>query len=49
MLDYEGMTARDLKRIVSRGEPTPVAIGFFVLYDYWEREPGRRSKADNKL
>lgn len=49
MLDYEGITARDLKRIVNRGEATPAAIGLFVLYDYWEREHGRRSIVDNKL
>ena len=49
MLDYEGLTVRDLKRIVNRGEATPAAIGLFVLYDYWEREHGRRSIVDNKL
>lgn len=49
MLDYEGMTVRDLKRIVNREEATPAAIGLFVLYDYWEREHGRRSIVDNKL
>lgn len=49
MLDYEGLTVRDLKRIVNRGEATPAAIGLFVLYDYWEREHGRRAIVDNKL
>ena len=49
MLDYEGLTVRDLKRIVNRGEATPAAIGLFVLYDFWEREHGRRAIVDNKL
>lgn len=49
MLDYERITARDLKRIVNRGEATPAAIGLFVLSDYWEREHGRRAIVDNKL
>jgi len=49
MLDYERITARDLKRIVNRGEATPAAIGLFVVYDFWEREHGRRSIVDNKL
>lgn len=49
MLDYEKITARDLKRIVNRGEATPAAIGLFVVYDFWEREHGRRSIVDNKL
>ena len=49
MLDYEGLTVRDLKRIVNRGEASPAAIGLFVVYDYWEREHGRKSIVDNKL
>ncbi len=49
MLDYEKITTRDLKRIVNRGEATPAAIGLFVVYDFWEREHGRRSIVDNKL
>lgn len=49
MLDYERITARDLKRIVNRGEATPAAIGLFVVYDFWEREHERRSIVDNKL
>ncbi len=49
MLDYERITARDLKRIVNREEATPAAIGLFLLYDYWEREHGRRAIVDNKL
>jgi len=49
MLDYERLTVRDLKRIVNREEATPAAIGLFVLYDYWEREHGRRAIVDNKL
>jgi len=49
MLDYERLTARDLKRIVNRGEATPAEIGLFVAYDFWEREHGRRSIVDNKL
>lgn len=37
MLDYEGLTVRDLKRIVNREEATPAAIGLFVAYDTWRR------------
>ena len=37
MLDYERITARDLKRIVNREEATPAAIGLFVAYDMWRR------------
>lgn len=49
MLDYERLTVRDLKRIVNREEATPAAIGLFVVYDFWEREHGRRTIVDNKL
>lgn len=38
MLDYEGLTVRDLKRIVNREEATPAAIGLFVVYDAWRRD-----------
>lgn len=49
MLNYEGLTVRELKRIVNRGEATPTEIGLFVVYDMWEREHGRRTIVDNKL
>ena len=49
MLDYEGLTVRDLKRIVNREEATPAAIGLFVVYDNWEQAHGRRSVVNNKL
>ena len=37
MLDYEKITARDLKRIVNREEATPAAIGLFIAHDIWRR------------
>lgn len=38
MLDYEGLTVRDLKRIVNREEATPAAIGLFIVHDAWRRD-----------
>lgn len=49
MLDYEGITARDLKRIVNREEATPAAIGLFVAYDAWRRTAGQKHIVTNEL
>ena len=49
MLDYERITARDLKRIVNRGEATPAAIGLFVAYDVWRRHAKHKGIVTNEL
>lgn len=49
MLDYEGLTVRDLKRIVNREEATPAAIGLFVAYDAWRRTTGPAGIVTNEL
>jgi hypothetical protein len=49
MLDYENITARDLRRIVNREEATPAAIGLFVAYDTWGRTEDHKGIVTNEL
>lgn len=51
MLDYEKITVRKLKRIVSREEATPAEIGLFVSHEIWRRYNGCGGRAivDNPL
>lgn len=49
MIDYETVTARDIRRMVNRAEVSPAELGLLVLWGTREVEYGRKSPINNEL